>query len=367
MKRRRFTASTVMLGLLVTSCATSNSASDDTAADSTGLVGVAMPTTTSDRWIADGDNLRAQLTDLGYDVDLQYAEDDVPTQQRQLEEMIEAGAEVLIIGSIDGSQLSSQLAGAAAAGIPVIAYDRLIRDSGDVAYYATFDNWRVGVQQATSLLEGLGVTGSGGSDEYVIELIGGSADDNNAVMFFEGAMSVLQPYIDDGVLHVESGETDFETVATEQWNGDVAAERIQRILSEYDATTVLDGVLSPYDGISRAVLEVTAQFGYGTDDRPLPVITGQDAELGSAKSIAAGEQYSTIYKDTRQLAEVTVLMAVALLEDREPETNDVTTYDNGVITVPTYLLQVQEVTAQNYTEILVDSGYYTAAEIGTGS
>jgi len=336
---------------------------------STDLVGVAMPTTTSDRWIADGDNVSAQLEALGHTVDLEYAENDVPTQVAQLRAMIKAGADVLIVAAIDGTKLKDVLAEAAAADIPVIAYDRLIRDSPDVDYYATFDNARVGVQQATTLLQGLGVldgTGAptGVAGPFAVELFAGSSDDNNATVFYDGAMSVLQPYLDSGVLVVPSGQTDFASIATQGWSGETAATRMTTLLPAYDGTGLrLDGILSPYDGISIALLKATASLGYGTAEQPWPVVTGQDAEVASIKSIIAGEQYATVYKDTRQLAEVTVSMVEAVLAGDEPETNDVTSYDNGVVIVPAYLLTSQVVTKNNYQQVLVDSGYYTQEDL----
>lgn len=332
------------------------------------LVGVAMPTTTSDRWIADGENVTAQLEALGHEVDLQYAENDVPTQVDQIAAMIEAGADALVVGAIDGTALKDVLADAAAADIPVISYDRLIRDSPDIAYYASFDNAKVGVQQATTLLQGLGVLDAAGEPTgevgpFAVELFAGSADDNNATVFYQGAMGVLQPYLDSGVLTVPSGETDFATIATQAWDGAVAAERMTALLAGPDADVTLDGILSPYDGISRAILEVLGSAGYGTAALPWPVTTGQDAEVDSVKSILDGQQYSTIYKDTRQLAEVAVAMVDALLSGEEPETNDITSYDNGTGVVPAYLLAPQVVTSDKVTEVLVDSGYYTTEEI----
>lgn len=331
------------------------------------LVGVAMPSTTLERWIADGKNVEAQLTALGYQVDLEYAEDDVPTQVRQLEDMIAAGADALVIGSIDGTALKDVLAEAHDAGIAVISYDRLIRESPDVDYYATFDNARVGVQQGTSLLQGLGVLDAGGrptgaTGPFAVELFAGSPDDNNATVFYQGAMQVLQPYLDSGVLTVPTGQTDFATIATDGWKPENATARMQELLPAYAGGRRLDGVLAPNDGIARAALAAVQQIGYGSA-QPLPVVTGQDADLDSARSVAAGEQYSTIYKDTRQLAEVTVGMVRAVLEGTTPETNDTTTYDNGVKVVPSYLLAPQVVTQQNYRQVLVDGGYYTAEEL----
>lgn len=346
-------------------------AGSGTSADAAGdrpLVGVAMPTTTSERWIGDGENVEAQLLALGYDVALEYAENDVPTQVAQLETMIADGADALVIGSIDGVALKGVLAEAAAADIPVIAYDRLINESPDVDYYATFDNARVGLQQATQLLQGLGVVDAAGeptgkTGPFNVELFAGSTDDNNATVFYQGAMQVLQPYLDSGVLVVPSGETDFTTIAIDAWDPKNAAARMATLLPAY-ADRRLDGVLSPYDGISIAIIEAAKGAGYGTPAQPLPVVTGQDAELASAKSIGAGEQYGTVYKDTRQLAEVAVSMVRALLDGAEPETNDLTSYDNGVKVVPSYLLTPMVVDEQNYRQVLVDGGYYTAEELG---
>lgn len=350
-------------------CGSLGTASGAGAASDRQLVGVAMPTTTSERWIADGENVQDQLQALGYDVDLEYAENDVPTQVAQLQDMIAAGADALVIGSIDGVALKDVLADAAAADIPVIAYDRLIRESPDVDYYATFDNARVGVQQATTLLQGLGVLDAAGEETgatgpFAVELFAGSTDDNNASVFYDGAMQVLQPYLDSGVLTVPSGETDFATIATAAWDPKNATARMQTLLPRYGSDLRLDGVLSPYDGISIAVLDAVKGIGYGTAEQPLPVVTGQDAELASAKSIGAGEQYATVYKDTRQLAEVAVSMVRALLDGAEPETNDTRSYDNGVKVVPSYLLTPQVVTADNYRQVLVAGGYYTAEELG---
>ncbi|MBO0984132.1 sugar ABC transporter substrate-binding protein [Rathayibacter sp. ZW T2_19] len=335
-----------------------------------GLVGVAMPTKSSERWIADGDNVKSQLEEAGYEVDLQYAEDDIPTQVSQLENMITKGAKALIVASIDGTTLTSVLEEAAANDIPVIAYDRLIRDSENVDYYATFDNFKVGVQQATSLLAGLGLTDLTGAPvadapagPFNIELFAGSPDDNNATFFFNGAMETLKPFLDDGTLVVASDETEFNTVATLRWDPEVAQSRMEDILTKtYSDGSKVQGVLSPYDGLSRGIISALTDAGYtvGTD---FPVITGQDAELDSVKAIISGEQYATIYKDTRELAKEAVLMAQAVLEGSEPEVNDTETYDNGEKIVPSYLLEPVIVTKDDIESVLVDGGYYTDAEI----
>jgi putative multiple sugar transport system substrate-binding protein len=335
-----------------------------------GLIGVAMPTKSSERWIQDGDAVKAQLEDQGFQVDLQYAEDDIPTQVSQIENMITKGAEALIIASIDGTTLTQVLQDAADAEIPVIAYDRLIRDSENVDYYASFDNYKVGVQQATSLLEGLGLTDLEGAEAadapagpFNIELFAGSPDDNNATFFWDGAIDTLQPYIDEGTLVVKSGQTEFEQAATLRWDGEVAQERMENILtSTYSDGSTVNAVLSPYDGLSRGIISALTDAGYSVGDA-WPIISGQDAELNSVQAINAGEQYATIFKDTRNLAEVAVNMATALLNGEEPEVNNTEDYDNGVKTVPSYLLESQIVVKDNITEVLVDSGYWTEEEI----
>lgn len=337
-----------------------------------GLIGVSMPTQSSTRWISDGNSIKAEMEAQGFEVDLQFAEDDIPTQVNQLEAMLTKGAKALIIAAIDGTQLTDVLQAAADAGVPVIAYDRLIRDSENVDYYATFDNFQVGVQQATSLLVGMGVyasedstsaDGPNAAGPWNIELVAGSLDDNNAFFFFNGAMSVLQPLIDSGVLVVKSGQTTIEQVATLRWDGAVAQKRMEDILvGSYADGSKVHGVLSPYDGLSRGIIAALVDAGYTAAD--LPTITGQDAEVLSVKSMLAGEQYSTIFKDTRELAKVASAMAIAILNGEEPVVNDTETYDNGVKVVPSFLLTPYIVTVDNYKELLIDSGYIAEADLG---
>lgn len=338
------------------------------------LIGVSMPTQTSERWIADGSAVEAGLEDSGYQVDLQYAGDDIPTQGQQIDQMITKGADLLIIAAIDGTALSSQLDAAAAANIPVISYDRLIRDSENVDFYVTFDNYKVGVQQATSLLVGLGVLDADGKETDVkgpfnIELFAGSLDDNNAHFFWQGAIDTLQPFLDDGVLAVPSGQTDIEQAAILRWQQETAQKRMEDLLtSTYGNGTKLDGVLSPYDGLSRGI--ITALQGTGglgaNIEAGLPIVTGQDAEIGSVSLINQGVQFASIFKDTRKLAEQSVVVAEAMLQGDEPEANDTKTYDNGVKVVPSYLLQSDIVYKDNITSLLVDSGYWTQAEVDSG-
>ena len=360
-------AMVISLAACSSSGSSSGSSTSGAAAGAGGLIGVAMPTKSSERWIADGDNIKKQLEAAGYTVDLEYAEDDIPTQVSQLENMITKGAKALIIASIDGTTLTNTLQNAADNKIPVIAYDRLIRNSPNVDYYATFDNYKVGVEQGTSLLTGLGVLDASGAKTgkkgpFNVELFAGSPDDNNATFFFNGAMDTLKPFIADGTLVVKSGQTDFNTVATLRWDPATAQSRMENILtSTYSDGSKVNGVLSPYDGLSRGIISALTSAGYTTAN--IPIITGQDAELDSVKAIIAGEQYSTIYKDTRELAKVAVKMASAVLSGQTPETNDTKTYDNGKKVVPAYLLQPVVVTKDNIKSVLIDGGYYTDAQV----
>ena len=325
------------------------------------VIGIAMPTKSSARWIADGSNMKAEFEKLGYTVDLQYAEDVVENQVSQIENMITKGVSVLVIASIDGESMTKVLEKANDAKIPVIAYDRLIKKSPYVSYYVTFDNFKVGVQQATTLETALDLKNAKGP--FYIELFGGSPDDNNAYFFYNGAMSILKPYIDSGKLIVGSGQMGMDKVSTLRWDGATAQARMDNLLSAFYTKNKISAVLSPYDGISLGIISSLKGVGYGKGNTPMPFVSGQDAELPSIKSILAGEQYSTIFKDTRTLAKQAVAMATALISGKEAEVNDTKTYDNGVKVVPSYLLESTPVTKANVTQALVDTGYYTADQL----
>ncbi|WNG27149.1 sugar ABC transporter substrate-binding protein [Cystobacter fuscus] len=319
-------------------------------------IGVSMPTKSSARWIDDGNNMVKALQAKGYKVDLQYAEDDIPNQLAQIENMLTKGAKVLVIAAIDGTTLSNALQQAADQGIKVIAYDRLIRDSKNVDYYATFDNFQVGVLQGGYIEKALGL--KEGKGPFNIELFGGSPDDNNAFFFYNGAMSVLKPYLDSGKLVVRSGQVGMDKVSTLRWDGAVAQARMDNLLSAYYADKHVDAVLSPYDGLSIGILSSLKGVGYGTPTQPMPIVTGQDAEVPSVKSILAKEQTSTVFKDTRELARVTANMVDAILTGKTVEVNDTQTYNNGAKIVPSYLLKPVSIDATNWKQVLVDGGYY---------
>jgi putative multiple sugar transport system substrate-binding protein len=326
-----------------------------------GTIGIAMPTKSSARWIADGASMVKYFQEKGYKTDLQYAEDDIPNQLAQIENMITKKVKVLVIAAIDGTTLTGALKQAADSGIKVIAYDRLIRGSGNVDYYATFDNFQVGVLQASYIETALGL--KDGKGPFNIELFGGSNDDNNAFFFYDGAMSVLKPYIDSGKLVVQSKQMGMDKVATLRWDGAVAQARMDNILSAFYNGKKVDAVLSPYDGLSIGIISSLKGVGYGSKDLPMPVVTGQDAEVPSVKSILKGEQTSTVFKDTRELAKVTVGMVDALLGGAAPEINDTKTYNNGVKVVPSYLLKPVSVDKTNWEQVLVGSGYYKKEQI----
>ena len=322
------------------------------------LIGVAMPTKDLQRWNQDGENMKAQLEAAGYNVDLQYAANDIATQVSQIENMIANGCEVLVIASIDGEALGTVLDQAKAAGIPVIAYDRLIMNSDAVSYYATFDNWKVGVKQGEYIVEALDLDNQAGP--FNIEFITGDPGDNNINFFFDGAISVLQPYIDAGTLVCPSGQTEKQTVATANWATDAAQARFETILGTYYADgTQLDVVLASNDSTALGVANALESSYTGK----YPILTGQDCDIASVKNMLADKQSMSVFKDTRDLAAKTVEMVDALMKGTEPPINDTETYDNGTGIIPSYLCEPVVGTKDNVQELLIDSGYYTEADL----
>ncbi len=343
--------------------AASTSMASSTATTGSGkTVGIAMPTQSSQRWIQDGGNLKSQLEALGYTVDLQYAEDDVQAQVSQIENMITSGADCLVIASIDSQALVNVLAQAKDNGIPVIAYDRLLMDTDAVSYYATFDNFGVGVEIAKYVEAKMDL--ANGAGPFNIEFFAGSPDDNNAHLFNDGVFSVLQKYLDNGQLVCQSGQTDFEQTAILRWSQETAQKRMEDLLAGYYSQGKnLDIALSMFDGFSYGIAAALEGAGYKVGEQ-WPIITGQDAELMACKNILSGKQSQTIYKDTRVLAEKCVGMVQAVMEGTEPEINDSKTYNNNVKVVPSYLCTPVSVDESNLKELLVDSDYYTAEDLG---
>ena len=313
------------------------------------LIGVALPAKTSENWVLAGDLFVDGLKEAGFTPDVQYAaaSGTVADQQSQIQSMVTKGAKVIIIGAADGGQLATQTEAAKEAGATVIAYDRLILNTDAVDYYIAFDNYKVGELQGQALLDGL--KASGKEAPYTIELFSGSPDDANSAVFFNGAMSVLQPAIDSGEVVVGSGQTDIKQTAIQGWTAENAQKRMDSLITSTYKDQDLDGVLSPNDNLARAIITSVTSAG-----KPIPVVTGQDSEAESVKSIMAGEQYMTINKDTRKLVAQSITAVESLAAGEEPEVNDTTSYDNGVKVVPTYLLPPQAVTKANAAEAYAD-------------
>ena len=343
--------------------ATDTAAPADTAASGGGKkVGVAMPTQSSERWINDGANMKAKLEELGYEVDLQYAEDDIQAQVSQVENMIASGANCLVIASIDSDALVNVEAQAKEAGTPIIAYDRLLKNTDAVSYYASFDNKGVGTAIAKYIEEKKDLPGAKAAGEsYTIEFFMGSPDDNNAKMLYDGIIEVLQPYLDDGTLVCKSGRTSFDDTCILRWSQETAQQNCENYLTGFYADEDLDIACTAFDGFAYGVK--SALEGAGYTEANWPLITGQDAELMAVKNIISGKQTMSIYKDTRLLADKCVTMVQAVLEGTEPEINDTEQYDNGVIVVPSYLCTPIAVDKDNYEEIIVGGGYYTAEQL----
>jgi len=355
---------TFAMVISVTACSSTKSSSGSSASKAPALIGVSMPTQSLQRWNQDGTNMDSQLKKDGYNVILQYANNDVNTQVQQIENMITLGAKVLVIAAIDGTTLTNVLKDANTAGVKVIAYDRLIMQTPYVDYYCTYDNFKVGVLQGQFLESKLNLKTTKGP--YNIEIFGGDPGDNNAVFFYNGAMSILQPYITSGELVVKSGQTKFENVSTTAWLGTNAQSRMDNLITaNYSNGTKLDAVLSPNDSLAVGIEASLKNAGFSSTSttKPWPIITGQDCDIPNVKAIIAGDQAMSIYKDTRAEAAQTIKMVDAIEKGGTAPVNDTKTYNNGVKVVPSYLLTPVYVDKSNYQTILVGGGYYTAAQL----
>ncbi len=349
-------AAALLMGCGDTDVAGVSSGND--AGGASGKIGVAMPTKDLQRWNQDGSNMKEQLEKAGYTVDLQYANNDVATQVSQIENMISSGDEVLVIASIDGSALGTVLADAKSKNIPVIAYDRLIMQTDAVSYYATFDNYMVGTKQGEYIRDALKLDTEAGP--FNLEVFTGDPADNNATFFYNGAMDVLNPYIDAGKLVIKSGQKDFADVATANWSSETAQARMENIISSYYADgSQLDVVLCSNDSTAYGV-ETALDASY---KGAWPVITGQDCDIANVKNMIAGKQSMSIFKDTRDLAAQVVKMVGQIMSKSTVDVNDTKSYDNGTGIIPTYLCEPVFADVNNYKQLLVDSGYYTEADL----
>jgi len=323
-------------------------------------IGISLPTNALQRWYQDGEYLKKLLEATGYIVDLKYASNDIPIQVTQIDNMITEGCDFLVIAAIDGFSVCNQLAYAKEEGIPVIAYDRLLMNSDAVTCYVTFDNYAVGQMQGWYIETILGL--EDGNGPFNMEMFAGSPDDNNAVLFFQGAIDVLQKYIDNGTLNVVSGQTDFDAIAIMSWKTEAAQARMDDLLTKYYSDgTKLDVVLSPNDSIAVGIAYALENSGDFTAETNWPVITGQDCDIPNMKNIIAGKQSMSVFKDTRNLTEEVVTLTQAIAEGKTPVTN--TTYSNGKIDVPSYNCELLFVDVNNYITVLIDSGYYTADQL----
>ncbi|SFU83739.1 MULTISPECIES: multiple monosaccharide ABC transporter substrate-binding protein [Butyrivibrio] len=330
----------------------------ETPAGEGGRVGVSMPTKDLQRWNQDGANMEKQLQEAGYEVDLQYASDDVPTQVSQIENMISSGAKVLVIAAIEGDSLGTVLDQAKQAGVSVIAYDRLIMNSDAVNYYATFDNYMVGTKQGEYIRDQLDLENAKGP--FNIEIFTGDPGDNNAKFFYQGAYDVIEPYIKEGKLVVKSGQVEFDKVATQGWKTENAQSRMDAIIAaNYADGTKLDAVLCSNDSTALGVTN-SLEANYTGD---WPIITGQDCDKPNVKNMIAGKQSMSIFKDTRELAAQTVKMVDAIMKGGEAPINNEKDYNNGTGVIPSYLCEPVFADAKNYKTLLIDSGYYTEDDL----
>lgn len=327
-------------------------------------IGIAMPTQSSERWINDGANMKAQLEALGYEVQLQYAEDDPQAQVSQIENFVGQQLDCIVIAAVDSGALTNVESQAKAAGIPIIAYDRLLMDTDAVSYYASFDNEGVGTAIGQYIKDAKDLDAARANGEsYTIEFFMGSPDDNNAVLLHRGVMGVLQEYLDDGTLVCKTGRTSFDETCILRWSQETAQQWCENYLAGFYADEDLDIACSAFDGFSYGIRSALETAGY--TDANWPLITGQDAELMATKNIISGKQTMSIYKDTRLLAEKCVSMVNAVCNGTDPEINDTTTYDNNVLVVPSYLCTPVAVDKDNYKEIIVDGGYYTEEQLAS--
>jgi putative multiple sugar transport system substrate-binding protein len=321
-------------------------------------VGVSMPTKDLQRWNQDGDNMKSLLEAEGYEVDLQYANNEEKTQLDQVTNMINNGCAVVVIAAVTGDALGSALDLAGEKGVKVIAYDRLLMENENVDYYATFDNYMVGTKQGTYIKEALDLDNAEGP--FVMEITAGDPGDNNARYFYQGALDVLQPYIDSGKIVVKSGQVAFDDVATPTWKTEIAQTRADSILSSFYADgSKIDAWLCSNDSTALGVTNALEDKYEGD----WPIITGQDCDVSNVKNMLAGKQSMSIFKDTRTLAAQVVKMVGQILKGEEVDVNDTETYNNNKKVVPSFLCEPVFADVNNYKELLIESGYYTEDQL----
>lgn len=329
------------------------------------LVGIAMPTKSLERWNKDGANLEGLLKADGFQTTLQYADNKVDQQVSQIQNMVNQGAKILVIASIDGTALDPVLTTAASKGVKVIAYDRLINQTDHVDYYATFDNYKVGTLQGTYIKDKVASM----TKPINFEAFAGSPDDNNAKFFFAGAWDVLSPMVKDGTLTCLSAKCpasndEWTKVGIQGWASTTAQSEMQnRLNSFYTGGKKVNVILSPNDSLALGIAQALQGAGYAPG-ATYPLLTGQDADKANVLNILAGRQSMTVWKDTRKLGEQVDKMIKQIAAGQTVDTNDTKTYNNGKKVVPTYLLDPMVVTKDTVKTALVDSGFYKAADLG---
>ncbi|WP_462331693.1 substrate-binding domain-containing protein [Schwartzia sp. (in: firmicutes)] len=295
-------------------------------------------------WQKNGQTIKSSLEKEGYTVDLQFA-DSAEQQNEQLKAQIASGPNCIVIGAVDSGKLGEVLTEAKNKKIPVIAFDRLIMNTDAVSYYASFDSRFVGEAMGEYLEAAMNL--KSGAGPFRMEVFAGDPSDNNAHLFFSGAMDILKPYIDKGQLIVPSGEITFDKVSTKDWKPETAGDRMKKLLSGPDSGAPLDAILAPNDGIAGGVRDALKAGGYSA----MPLMSGQDAESKALEAVKNGEQTFTIYKSSDLLVAKTVRMIKAVVDGTTPDINDVKTYNNGVITVPSYLCTPLIIDKGNLSEV----------------
>jgi putative multiple sugar transport system substrate-binding protein len=345
------------------------------AASGPALIGIAMPETHVLRWQKDGASLKAVAEARGYRAEVAYGDADQNRQNQQIQNFLTNGAKLLIIGNVNDG-VATVVADAAQDKVAVIAYDRIIQQSADYDYFITFDNFKVGVFQGQGIEAGLDLKNATAANPKYITLFAGSPTDANAFFFFDGAMSVLNPYIDKGILKVvgpypktSADRANFQRIATENWQAPIAKTRMENLLNNDARSVTLSAILAPNDTLARAIIEACLADAKYTGAGKLPVVTGQDAEFDSALSIKNGQQYMTVFKDTAKLAEAAVILADQILKGQTPNvpgaslaSGDLLSIgDTGKKIVKAYLLEPIYITKDNV-NVPVDAGFYTDAE-----
>jgi putative multiple sugar transport system substrate-binding protein len=322
------------------------------------MVTFLMPTKEQPIWLFQGDELVKLFQEKGYETRLEYAEDLIERQVYQIENATLLGTKYLVISAVDSYSISDAVEKARADGVKIIANDRLIMNTSAVDFYVTFDLYRLGEMQGQYIEKALGLD-KGAKGPFNMEIVSGSPDDPNSQLFYGGAMSVLQKYIDAGSLRILSGQVAFNVTATPGWDTAKAMARVDNLLGAYYTKDPIHAVLSAADTLTIGVISALTSMGYGTSDRPFPVVTGQDAELAAMKSIIDGKQAMTVFLDAVVLAQKT-FEVVDGFEKGTPVKPDAF-YNNDMIEVPTALYDPVPVDKDNW-RIVIDRGLYTEAD-----